>query len=47
MKTVITGSDIAQTKTIRLFFLPILKTIPASNAKKKNTTGTVHVMAGL
>ncbi len=24
-----------------------LKTIPASNAKKKNTAGTVHVMAGL
>lgn len=47
IKTVVTGSDIAKTKTIRLFFLPILKTIPASNTKKKNTTGTVYVITGL
>ncbi|EOO9091648.1 hypothetical protein GLZ85_RS22130, partial [Escherichia coli] len=47
MKTVVTGSNIARTKTIRLLFLPILNTIPASNTKKKNATGTVHVMTGL
>ncbi|XPZ14814.1 hypothetical protein KRN14_00070 (plasmid) [Escherichia coli] len=46
MKTVVTGSNIARMKTIRLLFLPILNAIPASTTKKKNATGTVHVMTG-